>query len=74
MLGGMETTTRPFLPSDRPDAHARDRDQHRSLVRACTAMALGFVSRRDPEEYLRSNWPEDHGAKLVLRSPPARTR
>jgi hypothetical protein len=66
MLAGMNTRPAP-IPL-RPDIYAREREQHRSLVRACTAMALGLVQRQPAPDVLRAAWPNDHGAELVLRA------
>ena len=59
----------------RPDRLALERDQHRSLVRAATAVALGHIAHRPADEFLAAAWPGDDGAKMVLRaaSTPATT-
>jgi hypothetical protein len=57
----------------RPDPAAIAVAQHRSLVRAATALALGVVSHRPAAEILSRSWPSDRDAELVLRGAVAPT-
>jgi hypothetical protein len=54
-------------------AYARPEDLHgaaerRSLHRAVAAIALGAAKATDPKHILRSAWPEDHRATIMLRA------
>jgi hypothetical protein len=59
---------RPLPIPLRPDPRALEHEQRRSLIRACTAVALGAVLHRAADEILAAAWPYDDGAKMVLRS------
>jgi len=51
----------------RPDRFALEHEQRRSLVRACTAMALAGPTR-SASAVLKSAWPNDDAASLILRA------
>jgi hypothetical protein len=59
----------------RPDRAAFAAEQRRSLCRAVAALVLGAAKDTEPAAVLRSAWPDDNRAALVLRavSNPADT-
>jgi hypothetical protein len=67
MLGGMQ---RALVPED---LHRNGRADRQSFLRAVTAKALGEIHGRDPAAVLRTTWPNDSAAGLILRGATSPT-
>jgi hypothetical protein len=63
----MAGMTRPTPIPLRPDRYALEHEQRRSLTRAITAIALAGTTR-SPSTVLKSAWPYDDAAGLILRA------
>jgi hypothetical protein len=71
IMPGMNTRPSP-IPL-RPDPTALNRADRQSFVRAVTAQALGEVRQCAPASILRTAWPNDSTAPLILRAATSPT-